>query len=196
MFTEFEKLLWCSQWIQTVQHPLHSILCLYKHLWKTMANHTVLFYKWHLYISPSTVAMAVGVLRADFLESHHIPWLNFFLCRVERSNGNWEKVQTTVLSFWWHSPGQWQIVALAFWLHWHGFRYHQVGVVGPVSGAGKVASANDVLASALPLQGQLCLHALTLYFSYKLWMHSLWKPYYPLCRMVGFLCGQVYVICE
>ena len=127
MFTEFEELLWYSQMIQTVQCPLHSILCLYEHLWKTVANHTVLFYKWHLHISASTVvAMAVGVLRTDFLESHHTPWLNFFLCRVERSSGNWEKVRTTVLSFWWHSPGQWQIVAMGFWLHWHGFGYHQV----------------------------------------------------------------------
>ena len=108
-------------------NALHSILCLYEHLWKTVANHTVLFYKWHLHISASTVvAMAVGVLRTDFLESHHTPWLNFFLCRVERSSGNWEKVRTTVLSFWWHSPGQWQIVAMGFWLHWHGFGYHQV----------------------------------------------------------------------
>ena len=62
-----------------------------------MANHAVSFCKWLpseilcFHISASTVvAMALGVPRADFLESHHLtrqmntPWLNLFPCRVER----------------------------------------------------------------------------------------------------------------
>ena len=80
-----------------------------------MASHIVSFCKWHsseilrFRTSASTVAaMALGVPRADFLESRHMtlyvsqmdsPLLNLLPCKGERSSENWVKVQTTVLSF-------------------------------------------------------------------------------------------------